>query len=113
MHFLLTSRGRDSSLAYSDANVTCPTAVTEWKYWDSNANAWQKGGVNLVVSECSPRIEVLGGGAAKQTHSGIFTTYTIEPDLMNGRVHYTSLDGTKAIAFGGNGVWYIQPVANR
>ena len=66
----------------------------------------------LVVSECGPRIEVLGGGAAKQTQSGIFTTYTIEPDLMNGRVHYTSLDGTKAIAFGTYN-WHIQHVAHR
>ena len=67
----------------------------------------------LVVSECSPRIEVLGGGAAKQTHSGIFTTYTIEGNLVNGRVHYTSTDGTKAIAFDPNGNWNIQPVASR
>ena len=69
----------------------------------------------LIVSdsECGPRIEVRGGGAAKQTHSGIFTTYTIEGNLENGRVHYTSTDGTKAIAFGGDGFWYIQPAANR
>ena len=65
----------------------------------------------LVVSECSRRIEVRGGGAAKET--GIVTTYTIEPDLLNGRVQYTSTDGTKAIAFDPNGNWNIQPVANR
>ena len=67
----------------------------------------------LVVSECSPRIEVRGGGAAKQTHSSIFTTYTIEGNLVNGRVHYTSTDGTKAIAFGSNGNWQISAVAYR
>ena len=42
---------------------------------------------------------VQGGGNAKQTQSSIFDTYTIEQDLVNGHKHYTSLDGTRALAY--------------
>ena len=68
----------------------------------------------LVVSECSPRIEVRGGGAAKQNVPGIFKNYKIEPDLVNGRLHYTSQDGKFAVAFNNvKNQWVIQPVAYR
>ena len=50
MHFLITSRGGNTTnFAFSNAKVVCPTEVTEWKYWDSNADAWQQGGVNLQI----------------------------------------------------------------
>ena len=51
---------------------------------------------------------------AKDAHSYIFTTYRIENNLLNGRVHYTSIDGTQAIAYNNDeGIWCIQPVGNR
>ena len=52
--------------------------------------------------------------AARLSQPNIFTNYTIEADLVNGRVHYTSHDGTKAIAYHeDHGQWYIQPADRR
>ena len=51
---------------------------------------------------------------AKEAHPHIFTTYTIEDDLLNGKVHYTSMDGTQAIAYNNDErIWCIQPVGSR
>ena len=67
-----------------------------------------------MVPGCCTNIEVIGGGQAKEEQSSIFTTYTIEPDLVNGHPHYTSQDGSKAIAFNqDNNEWKIQPKENR
>ena len=42
------------------------------------------------------------------------TTFMREDTLVNGHVHYTSLDGKLAIAFSnGHNEWKIQPDANR
>ena len=69
--------------------------------------------VDKICQGCS-KIEVQGGGGAKEKHPEIFTTYTIESDLVNGHSHYTSKDGTMAIAFNKDeNEWKIQPVANR
>ena len=69
--------------------------------------------VDKICQGCSA-IEVQGGGGAKEKHPEIFTTYTIESDLVNGHSHYTSKDGTMAIAFNKDeNEWKIQPVANR
>ena len=38
----------------------------------------------------------------------LYTVFEIEPDLVNDRVHYTSLDGKYAIAFDECGDWDIQ-----
>ena len=44
----------------------------------------------------------------------IFTSYTIESYLLNGKVHYTSGDGTKAISYLiGDGAWGIQDAWKR
>ena len=48
---------------------------------------------------------------AKDARPNIFTKYQIEKSLVNGRVHYTSVDGTIAIAYGVQ--WTIQPVRYR
>ena len=48
-----------------------------------------------------------------QARPEVFQTYTIEPELLNGKVHYTSEDGTHAIAKCNNGAWQIQPVSVR
>ena len=51
---------------------------------------------------------------AKDAQSHIFTTYHIEENPLNGRVHYTSVDGEKVIAYNNElGHWFIQPVASR
>ena len=53
---------------------------------------------------------------AKDAQSNIFTTYHIEENPLNGRVHYTSVDGKIAIAYkayGNFGYWIIQSVAFR
>ena len=70
--------------------------------------------VNLYISECCNFITVVGGGDVGQIQPQIFTTYIMEPDLLNGHVHYTSLDGRGAIAF--NDVkkdWKIQAASRR
>ena len=48
-----------------------------------------------------------GGPVAKQ--SRIFDTYVLESDLVNGHKHYTSLDGTMALAYNtDNNEWKLQ-----
>ena len=67
-----------------------------------------------MVPDCCTKIEVIGGGRAKEKQSSIFTIYTIESDLVNGHQHYTSLDGSRAIAFNqDHNEWKIQSAANR
>ena len=50
-----------------------------------------------------------------QAHPDIFnTTYMIEPNLLNGKVHYTSVDGGLAIAFNDSvKQWYLQDTKRR
>ena len=65
-------------------------------------------------SECCDTIVVQGGGGAKARQPTIFSTYTTEPDLVNGHRHYTSQDGSMAIAFNkDHKEWKIQPVTRR
>ena len=67
-----------------------------------------------MVPDCCTKIEVIGGGRAKEKQSLIFTTYTMEPDFVNGHPHYTSLDGSWAIAFNqDHNEWKIQPAEKR
>ena len=69
--------------------------------------------VDKICQGCSA-IEVQGGGGAKELQPEMFTSYAIEADLVNGHSHYTSKDGTMAIAFNKDeNEWKIQPVANR
>ena len=61
-------------------------------------------------------IEIVASSPASipSSQAGIYTTYTIEPDLVNFRSHYTSQDGNKVIAFNmDHNEWKIQPLANR
>ena len=68
-------------------------------------------------------LEVVQGQEAKtgvkEHQPGIFTNYHIEENLLNGRVHYTSMDGTTAIAYhqgtynNEQGGWNILPVEDR
>ena len=50
-----------------------------------------------------------------QAHPDIFNTnYIIEPNLLNGRVHYTSLDGGLTLAFNDSlKQWYLQDATRR
>ena len=51
---------------------------------------------------------------AKEALSRLFTTYYIEEDNLNGRVHYTSKDGKGAVAYNNEfGSWVIQPAEYR
>ena len=52
---------------------------------------------------------VQGKGGAVEKQSNIFNTYTIESDVVNGHKHYTSLDGTMALAYNtDNNEWKLQ-----
>ena len=67
-----------------------------------------------MLPDCCTKIEIRGGGQAMEKQSLIFTTYTMEPDLLNSHPHYTSQDGSKAIAFNLDGNnWKIQPEGKR
>ena len=65
---------------------------------------------------CCITLEVVQGQdaitGAKDAQSHIFTTYHIEEYPLDGRVHYTSMDGRKAIAYS-NGRWRIRGVKIR
>ena len=70
------------------------------------------------ISDCCALVEVVQTQAAKtgakDKHPYIFTTYHIEDNFLNGRVHYTSKDGTNAIAYNNErGDWNIQPAGDR
>ena len=67
----------------------------------------------LYIAECCESIKVIGGGGAKEKHPSIFTTYTKEPNLINGYVHYTSLNGGKALTVDTNGNWILQDASYR
>ena len=47
----------------------------------------------------------------------LYSVFVIEPDLVNERVHYTSVDGRFAISFGScglaHGMWLIEGAAYR
>ena len=103
--------------AYTNEDVKCPDLTRQtWKYTEGQGKGWKDAGAGLVVKSPSSSIVVVQGEesitGAKDAQSQIFTTYRIEKDLLNGRVHYTSGDGTKALAYGG-GSWRIQSVEKR
>ena len=67
---------------------------------------------------CCTRLIVFQGdyhdrGAQREVPQ-IFTSYAIEPDKINGRVHYTSKDGKYALAYNEKTfLWMIQTVQHR
>ena len=68
------------------------------------------------IGACCNEVQVLDGDddKVKSVVPKIFTTYTKEPDIINGHVHYTSVDGRKAIAFNDEDKeWKIQLVSHR
>lgn len=46
-------------------------------------------------------------------HFNIFKAYEIENTTLNGRAHYTSDDGGRAIWYGDCGLWVVGPPDNR
>ena len=64
----------------------------------------------IHISGCCAEVEVVGYGEAYLP--SIYTTYTIEDDLLNGKVHYTSTDRAMAIAYFGSS-WLIQDATKR
>ena len=69
------------------------------------------------ISECCDKVEVVQSNkdstGAHDNWSSYFTIYTIEHDLINGKVHYTSNDKTKAISCGPAGDWNMNTAAER
>ena len=64
---------------------------------------------NSVVPVCCEEVSVIGMGDARDLHPNIFTRYFLETGLVNGKEHYTSQDGTIAIAFNQEKrMWVIQ-----
>ena len=66
---------------------------------------------------CCKEFEIIGKGTPKNSLESrgvnIFTTYKLEPDLVNGKQHYTSQDGTRAISFVNNRIWMVQSASAR
>ena len=50
---------------------------------------------------------------AREIHPSMFTTFKKEADLINGYVHYTSLNGGKALTVDTNGNWILQDASYR
>ena len=55
---------------------------------------------------------MIGYGDVHDVYPSVFTTYTMENDLVNGKGHYTSSGGDRAITYVGS-KWLIQSAANR
>ena len=71
-------------------------------------------GSPVCLSGCCSEVDVVGQGAVRDAQSHLYQTYTIEPDLLNGKVHYTSKDGEEAIAYDGSrSEWNIQSASKR
>ena len=66
----------------------------------------------MCPSGCCSEVEIVGYGDARDARPNIFKTYTIENDLLNGKVHYTSKDGDHAIAYVGSS-WLAQRAVKR
>ena len=56
---------------------------------------------------------MIGVGPACNAQSNAFTVYTVESDSLNGKVHYTSRNGAKAVAYDTAGDWNIQSADKR
>ena len=72
----------------------------------------------LCSGSCCGTIQVIqkdqSDNAPRVFQPNIFTNYTIEADLVNGRVHYTSHDGSQAITYDeDHGEWLIQTAGRR
>ena len=61
-------------------------------------------------TDCCPSVGVFHDTGDR--HSSMFTNYHIERSFLNGKVHYTSEDGTRAISYFNN-KWHIQRVEDR
>ena len=65
-----------------------------------------------MIADCCESVEVYqpdpSVDGAQQSLPEYFTTYTLEASLTNGKAHYTSQDGTRAIAYGEYGNWELQ-----
>ena len=65
-----------------------------------------------MSTDCCESVEVYqpdpSENGALQSQPEYFTTYAIEQSLTNGRAHFTSQDGTRAIAYGEYGNWELQ-----
>ena len=53
-------------------------------------------------------MEYIEKNEAYETWPQIYTSYFIEKEMINGRNHYTSEDGTLALVYGSCGNWLIQ-----
>ena len=66
-----------------------------------------------LTTQTGQSFQMVGpGGGVCDTQSLSFLTYMIESDSFNGKVHYTSRNGAKAIAYDG-GDWNIQTASKR
>ena len=70
-------------------------------------------GYAYCPADCCESVAVIRGvEPITDDEKSIFTIYHIEENLLNGKVHYTSEDGKKAIAYS-SGKWRIQPVEDK
>lgn len=71
-----------------------------------------------VQSDCCKKVSVeyteKNEAYERQHVFGIYTSYVIEKGMINGRNHYTSEDGTRAITYTScSNKWYIQSDQDR
>ena len=76
----------------------------------------QNSGKKITFSGCCKEIEITGKGTPEYSFNYrqiyIFQNYKLEPDLVNGKQHYTSQDGVRAFYYV-DGIWMVSSVSYR
>ena len=87
----------------------------EYQYGNEASRLEARNGITvkciLGKETCCDNIEVISGNSldvgALQKQPELFTSYSLESKLHNGKAAYVNKDGTKAIAIG-HGNWEVQ-----
>ena len=66
-----------------------------------------------LIAACCKKLLISHNENTDRIGFDIFKAYEIENTTLNGRVHYTSDDGGKAIWYGDCGLWVVGPPDNR
>ena len=65
------------------------------------------------IAECCKNVQVIANGTVREEFSDLPSIFSIENYLINGNVHYTSLDGSVALNVDSNGNWLIHDALDR
>ena len=66
----------------------------------------------MAVQDVSNHMTTNMDGSVMDIHPHIFKKYKKEPTMINGKSHYTSLDGTWELSFKDCGIWAVTNKTN-